>query len=95
MGRRQRLLLGMTEIAQEFDANSSCTTLKPIDVARALVAAYEQLEPWTKRTMRLSADAVRIRNVFKHASDPNRLLFDDLPALVGTNTRFVERTGRF
>ena len=92
-GPTQRLLLGMTEIAQEFDENKSCTTLKPIDVARALVAAYEGLEPWTKRTMRLSADSVRIRSVFKHASDPNRLLFDDLPALVGTNTDLASEQG--
>lgn len=89
----QRLLLDLTEIAQELGADKRCITLKPIDVARALVAAYEQLEPWTKRTMRVSAEALRIRNVFKHASDPNRLLFDDLPALVGTNTDLASKQG--
>lgn len=81
----QQLLLGMAEIVQEFDGRQNCIALKPIDIARGLVGAYEQLEFWTKRTTRLSVEAIRIRDVLKNASDPNRLLLDDLPALVGAN----------
>jgi hypothetical protein len=92
-GPSQRLLLGMSEIAQESDSSKCRTTLKPIEIARALVATYEELEPWTKRTMRLSVEAVRIRNVFKRAIDPNRLLFDDLPGLVGINTDLASEEG--
>jgi len=62
----QRLLVELAGIAQEFGADSHNVALTPIDTARSLVSAYEKLEPWTKRTMRLSADALRIRNVFKH-----------------------------
>lgn len=79
----QRLLLGMAEIVRQFDPTSSCIGLEPLDVARALVATYELLEPWAKRTMRLSSDALKMRNVFKQASDPHRFLFDDLPNLLG------------
>ena len=79
----QRLLLGMAEIVREFDPTRSCIALEPLDVARALVATYELLDPWTKRTTRLGPNAVQIRNVFKQASDPHRFLFDDLPNLLG------------
>jgi hypothetical protein len=80
----QRLLLGMAEVVREFDPTRSCVALEPLDVARALVAAYEQLDAWTKRTTRLGPNAVQIRNVFKQASDPHRFLFDDLPNLLGS-----------
>jgi hypothetical protein len=73
----------MAEIVREFDPARRCIALEPLDVARALVAAYELLEPWSKRTTRLGANAIQIRNVFKQASDPNRFLFDDLPNLLG------------
>src|SRR5262249_49067458 len=85
----QQLLLGMAEIVQEIDENERCISLKPIDIARRLVAAYDQLEFWTKRTMRLSPEAVRIRDILRHASDPNRLLFDELPALIGTRADVI------
>src|SRR3546814_5856494 len=37
----------------------------------------------TTRTMRLSANAARIRDLFKRAHDPNRFLFDDIPGTLG------------
>ena len=83
--KAQQLLLGMAEIVQGFNEDQKCIALKPIDIARGLVAAYEQLESWTKRTTRLSAGAIRIRDILKHASDPNRLILDDIPALVGSD----------
>jgi hypothetical protein len=75
----------MAEIVREFREEEKCIALRPIDIARGLVAAYEQLESWTKRTTRLSAGAIRIRDILKHASDPNRLILDDIPALVGAD----------
>src|SRR5262249_53562713 len=60
----QRLLLGMAEIVRDLDPTRSCIGVEPLDVARALVAVYEGLEPWTKRTMRLGPDALKIRNIF-------------------------------
>ncbi len=54
----------------------------PFLVAKELVARFETLEPWTKRTGRLSPSALQLRGVLKHAADPNRLLFDDLASLL-------------
>ena len=72
----RRLLSDMAAIVRDLDDANQLVHLEPIDVARGLVAVYEQLSPWTKRTMRLSTNAVRIRDMFKRARDPNKFLFE-------------------
>lgn len=79
----RRLLSGMADIVRDLDTANALENLEPIDVGRGLIAIYDDLRPWTKRTMRLSKNAVHIRGLFKKANDPHRLLFNDLPALVG------------
>jgi len=79
----RRLLSGMAEIVRTLDRTNALVHLEPIDVARGLVAIYEQLPAWSKRTRRLSANAVRVRELFKRASDPNKFLFDDIPGVLG------------
>lgn len=78
----RRLLSGMAEIVRSLDQTNALVHLEPIDVARGLVSIYEQLPPWTKRTIRLSANAIRVRELFKRAKDPNKFLFDDIPGLL-------------
>jgi hypothetical protein len=79
----RRLLSGMAEIVRSLDQTNALVHLEPIDVARGLVAIYEQLPLWTKRTARLSTNAIRVRDLFKRAHDPNRFLFDDIPGTLG------------
>ncbi len=79
----RRLLSSMAQIVRDLDRRNELIHLEPIDVARGLVGIYDQLPPWTKRTMRLSANAVRVRDLFKRARDPNKFLFDDIPAAIG------------
>lgn len=81
----RRLLSGMAEIVRTLDQQNELVHLEPIDVARGLIGIFEQLPPWTKRTMRLSANAVRVRDLFKRARDPNQFLFDDIPTVVCAN----------
>ena len=76
----RRLLSSMAEVVRELDESNTLNHLAPIDVARGLIAIYERLQSWTRRTMQLSTNAVRVRDLFKHASDPNKFLFDDIPA---------------
>lgn len=80
------LLSGMAEIVRDLDRNNTLAHLEPIDVARGLVAIYDQMPEWTKRTMRLSTNAVRVRDLFKRAKDPNKFLFDDIPAALGDDS---------
>ena len=77
------LLSDMAQIVRDLDCDNKLAHLEPIDVARGLVSIYDQLPRWTKRTMRLSTNAVHIRDIFKRAHDPNKFLFDDIPATLG------------
>ena len=79
----RRLLSDIAKIVRDLDQENALIHLEPIDVARGLVSIFEQLPQWTKRTMRLSANAVQVRDIFKRAQDPNKFLFDDIPALLG------------
>lgn len=79
----RRLLSDMAQIVRELDQENPLEHLESIDVARGLVAIHEQLSLWTKRTMRLSSNAIKVRDIFKRAKDPNKFLFDDIPALMG------------
>ena len=75
----RRLLSDMAGIVRGVDKEQALPELEPIDVARGLVSIYDRLPPWVDRTQRLSANAKRLRQLFKQASDPNRLIFDEIP----------------
>lgn len=83
----RNLLSEMADLVRALDTTNELVHLEPIDVARGLVAIYESLPPWTKRTMQLSTNAVRVRELFKRARDPNQFLFDDIPATLGAMGR--------
>jgi hypothetical protein len=78
----KKLLSGMAETVRLLDAENILKHLEPIDVARGLVAIFDKVHPWAHRTMHLSKDAIRIRNLFKKANDPNKFLFNDIPGLL-------------
>jgi hypothetical protein len=82
-GLTKRLLLEMGNIASTLGASSPLDAASPVDVARSLVAVVDQLPTWTRRTTRLSSNAMRVRDLFKQARDPNKFLFDDIPEVVG------------
>ena len=89
----RRLLSGMVDIVRDIDSENKLVHLEPIDVARGLVAIFDQLPVWTKRTMRLSANATRVRDLFKRAKDPNKFLFDDIPETLGKDNGVVNEEG--
>lgn len=82
-GVSRRLLSAMAEIVRGIDDTNALTLLAPIDVARGLIAIFDGLHSWTKKTTRLSANAVRVRTLFRQANDPNKFLFDDIPSAFG------------
>lgn len=77
----RKLLEGVRDVVAEIDGAEVALSNSPLDVARALVATFDALEPWTKRTTQLEAEVISIRDILRHASDPNTLLFDQLPRL--------------
>ena len=87
----RRLLSDMATIVRELDEENTLTDLEPIDVARGLVAIYDRLPPWVSRTQHhLSANAKQVRQLFKQANDPNKLIFDDIPNLLSNGTDIHE-----
>lgn len=79
----KRLLSSMAEVVRELDETNCLTHLAPIDVARGLIAIFDRLHSWTKRTTQLSSNAIHVRDLFKLANDPNKFLFDDIPTAFG------------
>ena len=75
------LLSELALVVRELDEDNELTHLEPLDVARGLVSIYDQLPPWVGRTQQLSSNAKRIRQLFKFANDPNKLIFDDIPGV--------------
>lgn len=54
-----------------------------LDSARALVALVLALPEWTKRTSSVSKNAELVRQSLLRANDPHRVLFLDLPTMLG------------
>lgn len=79
----RKLLSSLAQIVRELDCSNALRNLEPIDVGRGLISLYVGLPSWAQRTMRLSANAIHIRDLFKRANDPNQFIFNDLPKLVG------------
>ena len=85
------LLSGMADIVRELDEQNTLKNLEPIDVARGLISIYDNVHPWAQRTMHLSKEAIRLRNLFKKAYDPNKLLFNDIPGLLGLKVNIADK----
>lgn len=87
----RRLLSGMAQVVRDLDGTNELAHLEPIDVGRGLVAIYDRLPKWTERTMRLSSNAAKIRELFKRAHDPNQFLFDDIPGTLGEDVSLADQ----
>ena len=95
----QQLLSNLIDIVRNFDQGSIHDQSASIDVARALVAIYDQLPRWVDRTQCLSDNAKRVRQMFKQANDPNKLIFDDIPKILsnqkgGDEEEIISRVAR-
>ena len=86
----RRLLSSMADVVRDLDETNRLSHLEPIDVARGLVAIHDRLPTWVSRTQRLSRNAIQIRQLFKQAKDPNKLIFDDMPNVLGGADSAVE-----
>ena len=93
LSEEQRALLTMmVGIVRELDPTNTLPNLEPIDVAKGLVSIYDRLPPWVGRTQGLSANAKQVRQLFKQASDPNGLIFDDIPRRLTNGVELGKRS---
>lgn len=80
---KTRILRGIANILAEV--GQATEARDPLEAARGLVALVFNLPVWTQRTHQLSESARAIRDTLLKASDPHKVLFVDLAALLDTN----------
>lgn len=76
-----KILRDLADFAAHSRTLNGATPDEALEVARGLIAAYDQLPPYARRTNRLPAAAQKLSVLFRNAADPNKLLFNDLPAM--------------
>lgn len=82
-GKEEALL---SELSKALRGQLGTAALDPLDSARALVGIVFNLPLWVRRTETLSNRTKSIRRLLLNASDPHKVLFQDLPlALETTN----------
>lgn len=81
--QKKRILEGISEILSSIGAASAAAD--PLEAARSLVALVFGLPAWTQRTATLSPEAKKVRYTLLNATDPHKVLFVDLAAVVGTS----------
>ncbi|MCX4640198.1 ATP-binding protein [Streptomyces platensis] len=85
-GRGQRLyVVNSLAKALNVDSPRSRSARNPalLGVARAMLERVMVLEPYARKTRRLSNEALAIRDVLTQATDPDELVFTSLPAALG------------
>lgn len=75
--RELAFLSGLATLLGVEETNAS------LPIAAALFQRFEALPNFAKRTLRIDEQARTIRAVVTKADDPEKLLFDDLPAALG------------
>lgn len=80
---KTRILRGIASILTEV--GHATEARDPLEAARGLVALVFNLPIWTQRTHQLSETARAVRDTLLKASDPHKVLFVDLVALLDTN----------
>ncbi|MDP2759636.1 MAG: ATP-binding protein [Sideroxyarcus sp.] len=80
---KARILRGISGILAEV--GHAAEARDPLEAARSLVALVFNLPIWTQRTHQLSETSRAIRDTLLKASDPHKVLFVDLVALLDTS----------
>lgn len=80
---KARILGGIANILAEV--GHAAEARDPLEAARGLVALVFNLPVWAQRTHQLSDSARAIRDTLLKASDPHKVLFVDLVALLDTS----------
>ena len=80
---KTRILGGIANILEEV--GHAAEARDPLEAARGLVALVLNLPIWAQRTHELSNSARAVRDTLLKASDPHKVLFVDLVALLDTS----------
>lgn len=76
----------LTKLATQLEITTGRpVAADPLDSARALVSIAMGLPAWVQRTQRVGAEARSVRSALLRATDPVKVIFVDLPELLGTD----------
>lgn len=75
--------LFITELSRLLSTGDTIVPPVALEVARRLVRHVRGLPQWSQRTLLLPPDALALRNLGRGSSDPNQLMFEDLPRVMG------------
>jgi len=78
---KNRILEGIAKLLTEVGENADAA--EPLEAARGLVAMVFNLPEWAQRTQRVGEATRAIRDMLLKASDPHKVLFVDLPSVLG------------
>ena len=81
--RTKNILTDLASIPARFE-NTNIESIEALDVARKLIAIYDAIPNWAKRSAKVSDNAKKIRSLFSRASDPAQFTLVDLPNLFGS-----------
>ena len=73
-------------ILYPLDKKIDFSNFTPLDTARGLVSIVFSLPNWTKRTQSVKPITQDVRGMLLKASDPNKVLFADLPTILETQS---------
>jgi hypothetical protein len=82
--KKTQILEGIADILREAGMPASAND--PLEAARGLVALVFGLPQWAQRTQKLSERARAIRDTLLKASDPHKVLFVDLAAILDSSS---------
>lgn len=81
---KNEVLEGISKILQRTGAGAF--SFDALNVARGLVGLVYDLPDWVRKTRTLSPDAMAVRDVLLRANDPHKVIFVDLPAILGASS---------
>ena len=78
---KSQILEGIASLLEEIGEKGGAAD--PLEAARGLVAMMFNMPEWARRTQHLGETAKAIRDMLLKANDPHKVLFVDLPSLLG------------
>lgn len=82
--KKAQILEGIAGILREAGMTASASD--PLEAARGLVALVLGLPQWAQRTLKISDRARAIRDTLLKASDPHKVLFVDVAAILNSSS---------
>jgi hypothetical protein len=83
-GQRSLVVTGLaTSLSVDTPRSRTARNPQLLAVTRAMLERIMVLTPYARHTRRLSSEALKVRQVLSTATDPDELVFNDLPRALG------------